>query len=265
MSDRHLRTTVATVVAGMLMLLAGCAEGGGDITGTMGAAATAPTEPESAPMAGAPTVGTCYKMGNLQTSASTNSSRSVDCYNNHTAMTYHVGLFPKGTKFADAKMAEKVCNRKLPEAVGVRKARMLGTIMKAKWFEPTASQWKAGGRWFRCDVVAEFNGKLKKLPDSTAPLFYDGVEDPWRRCVNSGGGTKDGDLVTCDKTHDYRWTGRFTLPKNQAYPAQKQVLDWSKTRCAKIVDSENWWVTWPGESQWSEGEHWVSCYANSSS
>lgn len=215
-------------------------------------------------MAGAPAVGSCFKLGYQQAQASTNSASPVSCYDDHTSLTYHVGLFPEGTTYADEDRAKKVCEQKLPAAIGIKKNQMLSTIIDFEWFEPTAAQWKAGGRWFRCDAIAPKDTKLKKLSPSSVPMFYDGeIDDAYVRCINSKGSTEDGDFVTCDQRHDYRWSGFFTLPKNQKYPTQKQVLDWSKTRCKDKVSTDNWWLTWPSETKWAEGEHWVSCYESS--
>lgn len=264
MFDRHLRTTATAVAAGMLLLFSGCGEAAAPITGTMGSVAEA--APGNDPLAGAPAAGSCFRMNLLQTASSTSKARPVSCYDKHTAMTYHVGLFPKGTNVADEKKADTTCQRRLAEAIGIKKDALRGTIFEHRWYEPTATQWEAGGRWFRCDVVATFDGKLRGLPGDTAPVFYDGkVEDAFRRCIDSNGTTEDGDFVTCNKPHDYRWSGIFTLPAKTGYPTQEQVLEWSQTRCREIVGTENWWVTWPSELAWSGGEKLVACYENSSS
>lgn len=265
MSDRHLRTTASAIVAGLLLVLAGCGDDATSMSGKMGAAATEGSAPAEDPMAGAPAVGSCFRLGQLQAKASTHAAAPVSCYGDHTSLTYHVGLFPEGATYADESRAEKVCAKKLPAAIGIKKNKMLSTILDYEWFEPTAAQWKAGGRWFRCDVVAPFNNKMKKLVPSSTPLYYDGnIDDAYLRCMNSKGSTKEADFVTCDQRHDYRWSGFFTMPDHKKYPTQQQVLDWSRERCKGKVKTENWWVTWPSETTWTGGERWVSCYENTS-
>lgn len=264
MFDRHLRTIAGAVVAGMLLLSSGCGQDAAPISGTMGTAAE--PAPGTDALAGAPAEGSCFRMNLLQTASSTSKARPVSCYDKHTAMTYHVGLFPKGSNAADEKKADTTCERRLAKAVGIDKSAMRGTIFEHRWYEPTATQWEAGGRWFRCDVVATFDQKLRNLPGDTAPLFHDGeVEDAFERCINSNGSTEDGDMVTCNKPHDYRWSGVFTLPAKTPYPSQEKVLEWSQDRCREMVGTQNWWVTWPSELAWSTGEKLVACYANNSS
>ena len=60
----------------------------------MGAPATSTASAEADPLAGAPSVDACYRMRVVKTEAQTNNNSPVDCYADHTTITYHVGTFP---------------------------------------------------------------------------------------------------------------------------------------------------------------------------
>ncbi|KRF10900.1 septum formation family protein [Nocardioides sp. Soil796] len=276
MSDRHLRTSALALAAGLLLLAQACGTNTGttELNAAMGEPAQSP-EPELDPMAGAPVVGSCYSMSRTQSVSTTNTRKPVsDCYEKHNTLTYHVGLFKAGTTSSDYAVVTKQCKKHLPEATGLSKGRLLGSVLDWIWFEPTTAQWSAGARWFRCDLVAESGDKLKLLPETsrTTDLFADGLEDPYARCIRRGPDTNDDGeddaiYVTCDKPHGYRWAGWFEAPvgKSAKYPTDAQFEKFANANCGRIAGTDSWWVTWPLEAWWRDGERRLSCYKFTSS
>lgn len=272
MSDRHLRTSAIALVCGLLMLVAGCGddESPSQLDAAMGPSATPPA-PVLDPLAGAPTAGSCYAMSQAQSVAQTNTSKPVsDCYESHNAATYHVGLFPKNTTSSDPAKVKRVCQNQLAKATGLTQGQLLGSVLEWIWFEPTTTQWSAGARWFRCDMVARKDNRLALLPetDYLEGAFSDGMPDKYARCIRTGP-DKDGDgepdaiYVTCEKKHEYRWAGFHKIP-GKKYPGDAKLNDIAQAQCPGIAGTGNWWATWPLKGWWDEGEHRMSCYKNTS-
>lgn len=274
MSDRHLRTSLTAGAVGLLLALAGCGDDGAtaeDLDALMGQPAASPT-PVQDPLAGAPTEGSCYAMSRVQSLSSTSTKKPVsDCYEKHNTLTYYVGTFKEGTTSSDYDVVSKRCEAKLAKATGLTKGQLFGSVLSWVWFEPTTTQWSAGARWFRCDMVANKGDKLGLLPQSslTTDLFDGQVPDEYFRCIRRGPDT-DGDgeddaiHVTCDKPHDYRWAGWFKASGNK-YPSRAQFRDFAEANCERIAGTQLWWATWPLEQWWDTGERRMSCYRNTSS
>lgn len=272
MSCRHLRTGAAALACGLLLLVTGCGdEQTSELNAEMGPAAASPT-PTLDPLAGAPTEGSCYRMNQVQLNAPTSSKRPLsDCYSNHTSYTYLVGLFPEGATSSDAQRADNQCQKHLTKATGLSKAELFGTVLDYVWFEPTTTQWTAGARWFRCDLVAKTDSSLVRLPNTSYldTEFTDGVPDKYAKCIVSGPDT-DGDgeqnakYLTCDKPHEFRFAGAFTAP-GKKYPGEDALKSLTDDRCADITQTSSWWATWPYKTHWDLGNHLLACYKQTTS
>ncbi|WP_157551018.1 septum formation family protein [Nocardioides jensenii] len=273
MSDRHLRTSALALASGLLLLASACGSEGGatQLDASMGEPAVSPT-PDLDPMAGAPVVGSCYSLSRSQSISSTNTNKPVgDCYQKHNSLTYHVGLFPAGTTSSDFSRVSRECQKRLPAATGLSKGQLIGSVLDWVWFEPTTTQWQAGARWFRCDLVAETSDNLRLLPETSAStdLFSDGLTDRYVRCIRrgpdtNGDGEDDGIDVTCDKAHGFRWAGWFRA-KDDTYPNRARFEELANGQCPRITSTQSWWVTWPLESGWNAGDRVMSCYKSTSS
>jgi hypothetical protein len=259
----HFRTTAAALVAGLLLVLAGCGgDDGGTTPATMGGPASSTATPEADPLAGAPATDACYKMKYSTAQAATNNSNPVNCYDDHTTVTYYVGQFPEDAAASDPEQVRTDCSSRLADAVGLTKKQLKSTVFDWVWFEPTTSQWAAGARWFRCDAVAESAGRLKKLPSGSNPIITGDVEDNYVRCVDNRNG--QGLYVTCEKPHDYRWAGVFQAKGSDAkYPSRAQFEKQGKG-CYKFTDNGAYWVTWPLQPGWEAGERDMNCYRKTS-
>ena len=207
---RHLRTTAAALVVGLLVLLSGCNEDAAPGDASMGGPASSTASPEADPLAGAPSVDACYKMNIEKTLAATNNSNPVECYSDHTTLTYYVGTFPDDAVEPDPDVMAKECGKRLGKAMGLSKKQLVSSIFETIYFEPTTTQWSSGARWYRCDARAESGGKLRLLPSGSTPVLYDGVPDEFTRCVDNRNG--QGLYVTCNK--------RARLPLGRLLPGQ---------------------------------------------
>jgi len=254
---RHFRTTVAAIAAGLLVLVSGCSEGTGQADATMGDPATGSASPSQDPQAGTPTVNACYRMTYAQTQAATVGTPPVDCDGDHTTITYHVGSFPDDAAASDPQQVREECSAHLANGLGLSRKELASSVLDWVWFEPTTDQWSAGARWFRCDAIAESEGRLERLPAGTPPIFTDGVPDAFFRCVDDRNAR--GRYVTCDQPHDYRWVGSFRAKGGPAYPTRKAFEKQGRS-CYRFTDDGAYWVTWPLEPGWDNGEREMNCY-----
>jgi hypothetical protein len=253
----NLRTCRVALVATLLVLLAGCSDDSPGPTAYVGERATSGALPEPDPLAGAPALGNCYPMTRTAAAAVTHEGPDVDCSEPHTSMTYHVGRFASGSDVSDADVAASGCTENLAEGVGLGRKDLRSSILTYIWFEPSTEQWRAGARWYRCDVIAQVpGGPLKPLPEST-PFFPSGVPDGYFRCMQERG--EQGVPVTCDKAHRYRWAGTFE-GKGAERPGQAKLLAQAEDHCYSITGTSSWWVTWPSAGAWASGNRTMDCF-----
>jgi hypothetical protein len=245
------------LVVGPLLLLGACDADAGPGDASMGAPASGTASPEADPLAGAPSVDACYKMTIAKTDAPTNDSSPVECYSDHTTLTYYVGTFPDDAPEPDPAVMSKQCERRLAAAMGLTRKQLVSSIFDSVYFEPTTTLWCSGARWYRCDARAVCGGRLRLLPSGSAPVLYDGVPNEFTRCVDNRSGK--GLYVTCNKGHDYRWTGYFQAKGGKAYPSRASFEKQGKA-CYKFTDNGAYWVTWPLEPGWDAGDRDMNCY-----
>jgi hypothetical protein len=254
----NLRTCGAALVAALLLPLTGCTTSSSGGTAVIGEPATSTASPEPDPLAGAPSLGTCYAMTRKAAAAATNDGPGVGCSEPHTSMTYHVGHFPSDSVVADPEAASRTCERHLPNAVGLSGTQVKSSILTYIWFEPSTTQWSEGARWYRCDVIAQQgNGSLKPLPLGDTVFFAGGVPDYYYRCMRERGET--GVPVTCDQAHGFRWAGTFQ-GKGKRRPSEAKLLQQANQHCYDITGTSSWWVTWPSKDSWDSGDHEMACF-----
>ena len=247
----------ATLVVGLLVLVSGCNEDAGPGDASMGGPASSTATPEADPLAGAPSVDACYRMSLAKTDAQTNDSDPVECYSDHTTITYYVGNFADDAVEPDPDVMARQCQQRLAKAMGLSRKQVVSSIFESVYFEPTTTQWGSGARWFRCDARAESGGRLRLMPTGSTPLLHDGVPDEFTRCVDDRRGR--GLYVTCNKGHDYRWAGYFRAKGGTTYPSRASFEKQGKG-CYRFTANGAYWVTWPLEPSWSTGDRDMNCY-----
>lgn len=142
-----------------------------------------------------------------------------------------------------------------------------------EYFFPTADEWAAGQRWFRCDVGAitavganEFrrvNASFKAAFTLTPKFFgvcTDG-KDPSGTSKVVSTTVPVGNLVACSTTTPWRLAAEVVLAKNKAerYPGSSAVLARAKSLCPASPLKRYFDV--PNKLSWdSNGIKGVSCW-----
>jgi len=143
---------------------------------------------------------------------------------------------------------------------------------------PSETQWDAGARFYRCDLieVADEAGKMVSRSES----LRDGLraEKPVALvCANDFGDDEDSvdgvDFVACTAKHTAEFSGIFTIsPANRPFPEQddlsKIILDGCEELAAKYLGLSNtdipeglgWFSMGSSEEDWSQGNQSVRCY-----
>ena len=150
--------------------------------------------PEKEP---APDVGACRVLEPKDIEQPSNDNDVVSCKDTHNAETFRVGTF-RG-KLADASYDDpalgaavyKDCNKQYMKFTGADDSLALRTVLSWAWFRPSEDGWKAGSRWYRCDVVGgtDSSTELVDLPKSAKGVLLGIPSDKWMSCV-------DGPTVT---------------------------------------------------------------------
>lgn len=246
------------------LLLGACTDGSEPGSLVMGDPATPSAPPPPDPLAGAPAPRSCFNLSGSQTQALTNASTPVDCYSRHTTLTYYVGLFPADSLAPIRSVARRGCRRNVRTQLDLTPQQLRSSVLDLVWFQPSTTQWSAGARWYRCDLLARnpSGDSLKRLPDGSSP-FTDGIPDNLFRCIRDNDGSAV--QVTCDRPHDYRWAGSFPA-KGRPYPKNEETaLALADGPCSRLTGTRDWYVTWPSRTAWAQGERQLDCFKQTSS
>ena len=119
----------------------------------------------------APDNGLCRDLDTDAVKALSDDTDPVDCSKEHTAETFHVGSFDetatKDAEYDDPQLAATVsrtCRARFRTFTGATDSLALRTVVTWAWWRPSEDAWKAGARWYRCDVVARSSGDDRHLP-----------------------------------------------------------------------------------------------------
>jgi hypothetical protein len=217
-----------------------------------------------------PRVGQCYKYTWDQSAAYSSPTAAISCNKPHTAVTYFVNEVTGPAKASKSPTANAVvtyiyqsCIRHLESRLGT-KVGLTRAFLGVISYEPTAAQWKAGSRFYRCDATnyrehpTEFlsipSSYLKALKTTTGRTKY-----AW--CLTTG-------LVTvpCSVKHATKALAVVTLATASAkYPGSSAVLKKTESMCAAAVKKlHRTWsgVYWhPGSSAaWAAGYRTATCF-----
>ncbi len=233
-----------------------------------------------------PAVGACW------TSASTDvdrivttvvSTKATTCSSPHSIETVQVGRFSGAVAAAETpptlgKMADAyaACETEVTKFLGgswkAGRVRMLV-------YPPTATQWRGGARFYRCDV-ASLKGMLGTLEDRTASL-KDSLQPGSDRLIGCAvlNGTVDTwtdvTSVVCSAPHDVEFMG-VIAPKSATFPETKDAkkaaydtacVDQIRTFTNGGIDAlanakARYWYTSiaANADEWDTGNHSGVCY-----
>ncbi|GGF31841.1 hypothetical protein GCM10011519_01500 [Marmoricola endophyticus] len=268
---------IATTLA-LTVLLGACADGGDDDRIGERSAGTA-----------APKAGECRDLTAEDLAQSSDDTPVVACEEVHTAQTFAVGEFPDAV--AAAGYDARVLGRYMYDTCGTAYLRFLGgddsaalrSLFGWAWFRPSPSDWKAGKRWYRCDLVggpgvaagADSGAKaeLTALPTTARGyLAGDPTTSPhqeWTLCAR-GTTFKGSAKVPCSTDHDWRAVTTIKLggPRDR----------WIGERLAQVRSSEycsdsvraylkypvedfDYATTVLGQAEWQTGNRRSVCWA----
>jgi Septum formation len=207
-----------------------------------------------------PRVGECRDLTFSQMMAASDRTKSTNCANPHTTLTFAVPRLPQGMSWSAP--AEKIglaafnkCQPKWEDVLGrTEKAREMSAYSWA-WFVPTKAQRDHGARWFRCDLILYGGGsRLLRLQDDQAPvLAKPPLPNSVARCL-----TPKLKMTACSRGHVWRATGAFRM-RGATYPSAKRFQA-NADRCRSRVHSRRFVWDPPSRPAWRLGTKTVVCY-----
>jgi hypothetical protein len=224
----------------------------------------------------APDLGACRLLAPEDVAQPSNSTDPVACDQPHTAQTYAVGAMPD--RFADAayddrdvaSYAYRACSAQFIRFTGADESLAMRTILSWAWFRPTEEAWRAGARWYRCDVVGggDQTRRYVDLPEHTKGLLLGSPEDEWMVCAQ--GATVSGSVkVPCSQDHDWRAVTTIVLGGvDDDYPGDRVVQLRSRDYCSKSVSAwldypvdYDFGYSWFHQAEWDAGNRRSVCWA----
>jgi hypothetical protein len=224
----------------------------------------------------APVLGACRLLTPDDVEEPSNTTAPVDCTEPHTAETYAVGQLPDTFDDADygdeelGAWAYKTCSKAFMDFLGADESLVMRTVVSWAWFRPSEDAWKAGARWYRCDVVGggEQSKEYVDLPTTAKGLLLGKPKDRWMVCAD--GPTVSGSVkVPCTETHQWRAVTTISLDNlGKDYPGDRLVEVTTRDFCSKSVGA---WLnypvdyqfgfTWFHEAEWEAGNRRSVCWA----
>jgi hypothetical protein len=279
---RGSRWAVAAV-CGAALLLSGCGNPG-DVDGDLADDWIALAEPESF----TPPAEVCHE-GSYRPSVSLAAFEPVDCAAPHRAETVHVGTFdgaaagrpaPPAKTSAHVRAAYAECDERARQYLGddFRLGRLwLGVVV------PTASGWKGGARWYRCDIfqiadVEEFGDPVERRGTLKGALAGNAADPALRLGCYAVKARSTGAIDTmtptaCTKKHNSEFVGVYRASATAGYPAsdaawqrihvgcRKEVARYVKVPDDAELEFRTGTVVVPNlQTDWDAGNHGVRCY-----
>jgi hypothetical protein len=208
-----------------------------------------------------PTVGTCYNYGWTAYNAWSQTGKKVSCSKARTAKTIALGTLVSGTTRTEASITReanyshmvKTCVRALRNKLGSTYSKRNQSAYTTAFFVPNAEQFKAGQRWFRCDVVLPGKGTLKNLPTNRAK-FLEGVAltQRTRGCMSA----KFAGPYSCLSPHTYKSISAFRKA-GTTYPTAASFERAVRNNCPSRTRA----YSTPSRYEWQTGDRWVVCFA----
>jgi len=261
----RLRPAFGAAPALALALLAGCSEGSSD------------ADPDEVPPVSveAPAAGECRRLTVEDIRRSTNDAEPVECTEPHNAETFLVDEFTGKAASAepdDARLAAQAyrrCQREFVDFLGGTESLVMRSVLTWAWFRPSAEQWAAGARWYRCDVVGggEKSAELVDLPRTARGVLLGMPADRWMVCAD-GHTVAGSPKIPCDQPHTWRAVTTIVLGKPEdPYPGERVVEVRTRDFCSESVGAwlnypveYDYGYTWFHEPEWRAGNRPSICW-----
>jgi putative regulator of septum formation len=212
----------------------------------------------------------------------------VTCTESHFLETVHVGTFEGETAERNSapspgaagwRTAYRECDEQATEYLGAdfRYGRLwLGVAV------PTDAAWRAGARWFRCDI--ERLNTFDNLVDATDSLrdVFDGDAELALGCFTGRSeeveesdffSIEQMEAVSCDEPHRAEFVGVWHADDDARFPrtdtAKRRISDGCLERIAAYLDTPvsvdlllHTGIAWLGMSEldWDNGNHGFRCF-----
>lgn len=257
---------LAAAAALAALLLAGCsssdsASPAADPPSSTPTAATATPQPRPV----APRNGACYRLGFDDALAPTADDDAVRCRRPHTSQTFRVGRIDRGIEVDSSRaqrQARETCTSQLGPFLGADREALRLSLLGTVWFTPTLEEGDAGGRWFRCDVIATA-GADRLL---TLPRDLKAARAGFALCATSEPGRQDSRRVPCSQQHGWRALATVDLP-GTGYPSADQAADAMDDTCRARAREDaddpldfTWSEERPARAQWTGGQRYGICW-----
>lgn len=224
----------------------------------------------------APETGLCRDLDAEAIDSSTDDTEAVDCGKAHTAETFLVGELDKDatkdTEYDDPSVAKAVseqCTPRFRRFTGATDSLALRTVVSWAWWRPSEDAWKAGSRWFRCDVVARStSAELAPLPRTAKGMLLGIPPAKWMVCAD-GKTVADAPRVACTEKHTWRAVSAVSIGKKRdPWPGSRLVEVRSRDFCSDWVGAwtnysldYEYAYTWFGKDDWASGNRLSVCWA----
>jgi hypothetical protein len=275
------RTLSRAGLAASALVLAGCSTPVDDPGAAPSPPATTTSAPTPAPTAPAPPAappqGACYQLSYDAALAPTTRGRDVDCAEQHTAQTFHVGRLDRlvgGRLLAvDARALQEqvadTCPDLLSDFIGGSEEQQRLSMLRAVWFTPTVAESDAGADWFRCDAV--MIARADALQPVTGPLGGTLATEAGREragmCGTAEPGTDGFERVACAQPHSWRALRTVALGDGD-YPGEGPAQAAGEEPCRAAARAAapdpldfQWGYEWPTAEQWTGGQTYGICWA----
>lgn len=226
-----------------------------------------------------PSAGVCRMLDADAFTQPSNDGAQVACTQPHDSETFAVGTLPP--TFAKSSYDDPAidawsyatCADAFPDYLGTDQSTAMRSLLTWVWFRPSKQAWKAGARWYRCDVLG---GSVTQhdhldLPTTTKGLLRGRRLDTWMACAK-GKSVADGTPVPCSMPHDWRAATTIKLGESgDSYPGDTAVQAKTKSYCAESIQawlgypsSYGYAYTWFGDREWKAGNRRSVCWARTS-
>jgi hypothetical protein len=165
--------------------------------------------------------------------------------------------------------AKDSCRRSFASFIGGDVATRTMSRLSPTYFLPTASQFAAGTRWVRCDVVAlQTDHRLAPLPPRVRKLLDNrAAAARYGLCARGTPGSRGTALVMCTQRHTYRAVDAIRLGGPDVPRPIIHQLAAPKAKCGRIVagllgvsSGFSYVFTYPSVHEWNTGQRFGLCW-----
>ena len=248
------------------LLLAGCGSLPYGIDGNVGD--DWPAMPTATPFK--PGAGGCFDK--MEPTAPLKEYAPFDCKERHVSEAFHVGDVPGDNAAAALKTAGKECSKQADAFTG---GEWRSGSLRLQPVLPSTEGWKAGARWFRCDLaqvepgtdrVVSRGGTLRGALTGAAPVAL--------KCFNPsvrGTDVREMAAVACDKDHHAEFTGLWQAPnidldeldsdERMAAGCRASIAGYTGVPDDNNMQFRVGWLAFaPSRGEWAAGIRSVQCF-----